>query len=95
MSIDTAASATALAGLAPTLANQGGDTAVDSSTGSATSVLMTTDGQKDLTLDFGSYDAPVSIGDYVRWDANRDGLQSATELPVAGVKVDLLTLPAP
>jgi fimbrial isopeptide formation D2 family protein/uncharacterized repeat protein (TIGR01451 family)/LPXTG-motif cell wall-anchored protein len=90
VSIDTAASATALAGLAPTLANQGGDTAVDSSTGSATSVLMTTDGQKDLTLDFGFYDAPVSIGDYVWWDANRDGLQSATELPVAGVKVDLL-----
>ena len=90
VSIDTAASATALAGLAPTLANQGGDTAVDSSTGSATSVLMTTDGQKDLTLDFGFYDAPVSIGDYVWWDANRDGLQSATELPVPGVKVDLL-----
>lgn len=90
VSIDTAASATALAGLAPTLANQGGDTAVDSSTGSATSVLMTTDGQKDLTLDFGFYDAPVSIGDYVWWDANRDGLQSANELPVAGVKVDLL-----
>ena len=90
VSIDTAASAAALAGLAPTLANQGGDPAVDSSTGSATSVLMTTDGQKDLTLDFGFYDAPVSIGDYVWWDANRDGLQSATELPVAGVKVDLL-----
>ena len=90
VSIDAAASATALAGLAPTLANQGGDTAVDSSTGSATSVPMTTDGQKDLTLDFGFYDAPVSVGDYVWWDANRDGLQSANELPVAGVKVDLL-----
>ena len=90
VSIDTAASATALAGLAPTLANQGGDTAVDSSTGSATSVPMTTDGQKDLTLDFGFYDAPVSVGDYVWWDANRDGLQSANELPVPGVKVDLL-----
>ena len=89
VTIDQAASATALTGLAPTLANQGGDTAKDSSTGSATSVPMTIDGQQDLTLDFGFIDAPVSIGDYLWWDANRDGLQDSNELPVKGVVVVL------
>ena len=33
--------------------------------------------------------AKVSIGDYVWWDTNRDGQQSAGELPVAGVVVNL------
>ena len=32
----------------------------------------------------------VSIGDYVWWDTNRDGLQSAGEAPVAGLTVNLL-----
>ena len=96
VSIDTAASAAALAGLAPTLANQGGDPAVDSSTGSATSVLMTTDGQKDLTLDFGFYDAAVSIGDYVWYDTNRDGIQQGTEPVVEdGMVVNLYAAGAP
>jgi len=96
VSIDTAASATALAGLAPTLANQGGDTAVDSSTGSATSVPMTTDGQKDPTLDFGFYDAAVSIGDFVWYDTNRDGIQQGTEPVVEdGMVVNLYAAGAP
>ncbi|HMT90263.1 MAG TPA: SdrD B-like domain-containing protein, partial [Dermatophilaceae bacterium] len=34
--------------------------------------------------------ALVSIGDYVWWDTNRDGLQTAGELPVPGVVVNLL-----
>lgn len=89
VSIDQAASSTALAGLAPTLANQGSDKAVDSSTGSATSVDMTADKQQDLTLDFGFYDAPVSIGDDVWYDNNRDGLQTEGEPFASNVKVVL------
>ncbi len=90
VTIDQAASATVLAGLAPTLAEQGANNAVDSSTGTATSVKLTTDGQSDLTLDFGFYDAPVSIGDYVWWDVNRNGQQDTGEAPVAGVTVNLI-----
>jgi uncharacterized repeat protein (TIGR01451 family) len=41
------------------------------------------------TIDAGLVEL-VSIGDYVWWDTNRDGLQSEGELPVAGVKVNLL-----
>ena len=89
VTIDQAASATALAGLAPTKANQGSDDSVDSSTGSATSDPMTVDGQKDPTLDFGFYEAPVSIGDYVWYDNNRDGLQTAGEPFAPNVTVTL------
>ena len=77
-------------GYVATQANVGSNPALDSSTGFATSTDLTSDGAQDLTLDFGFIKPLVSIGDYVWWDANRDGLQSATELPVAGVKVDLL-----
>jgi len=41
------------------------------------------DAQASLTL------APVSIGDFVWWDVNRDGLQTKGEPPVAGVTVTL------
>jgi uncharacterized repeat protein (TIGR01451 family)/LPXTG-motif cell wall-anchored protein len=34
-------------------------------------------------------DSLVSVGDYVWWDTNRDGLQSAGEAPVSGVTVNL------
>ena len=32
----------------------------------------------------------VSIGDYVWWDTNRDGLQTEGELPIPGITVNLL-----
>ena len=40
------------------------------------------------TLDAGLVEL-VSVGDYVWWDTNRDGLQSEGELPVGGVVVNL------
>ncbi|MCB1298708.1 MAG: hypothetical protein KDB08_06975, partial [Microthrixaceae bacterium] len=50
-------------GYAPTLPNEGGDTAVDSSTTSESSGDLTTDGAEDLTLDFGFWlpDPEISI----------------------------------
>jgi uncharacterized repeat protein (TIGR01451 family)/LPXTG-motif cell wall-anchored protein len=94
VAIDTTAPSTvaALAGLVPTTPQAAGSTtANDSSTGSATSTPLTSDGQKDLTLDFGFVVQPVSIGDYVWLDTNRDGLQGdpAVEPGVDGVTVVL------
>jgi protocatechuate 3,4-dioxygenase beta subunit len=67
------------AGFAPTTAGAGDDPAVDSSTGSATSVPLTTDGQHDPTLDFG-FTAPfVRIGNLVWFDEDGDGLQTRDE----------------
>ncbi len=43
----------------------------------------------DPTIDAGLVEL-VSIGDYVWYDGNRDGQQTAGELPVAGVTVNLL-----
>ncbi len=53
VTIDQTASATALDGLVPTLAQAGSDRAQDSSTGSAESTDLTTNGAQDETLDFG------------------------------------------
>ena len=78
------------AGYEPTTPNQGSDPALDSSTGSATSGDLTTNGAKDLTLDFGFTKIYVSVGDFVWLDVNRDGLQSAGEPGIAGVTVKLL-----
>lgn len=61
VTIDQAASASALAGYAPTTPNVGSDTAKDSSTWTADSGELTADGQKDLTLDFGFIEMPKNI----------------------------------
>ena len=42
----------------------------------------------DPTIDAGFF-LPVSVGDYVFVDVNRDGLQDATDLPVSGVTATL------
>ena len=41
----------------------------------------------DPTIDAGLVEL-VSVGDYVWWDTNRDGLQTAGEVPVAGITVN-------
>ena len=75
------------AGYAPTKAGIGsGDT--DSSTGSATSRNMTTDGDRDPTLDFGFVStAKVSVGDRVWRDRNGDGYQSRIDPGIPGVRL--------
>ncbi|HEY4378278.1 MAG TPA: SdrD B-like domain-containing protein, partial [Acidimicrobiales bacterium] len=78
-----------LAGYVPTTANVGNDTSIDSSTGSATSGDLTTDGDRDSTLDFGYFKASVSVGDYVWADTNKNGIQNGGEPGIQGVKVTL------
>ena len=74
-------------GMVATFAGVGTDRAVDSSTGSASTVFLPS-GTEDLTLDFGYY-APVRVGDYVWIDANADGIQGPDETPIAGVTLNL------
>ena len=66
-----------------------GTTASDSSTGDATSTNLTTDATSDLTLDFGFYAPMVSVGNRVWIDTDRDGIQDAGELGIAGVTLSI------
>ena len=77
------------AGMVPTLTGAG-TAATDSSTGSATSVLLLSGGS-DLTLDFG-FLRPVSVGDFVWVDANGNGVQDAAEPGLAGTVLHLTYL---
>jgi len=77
------------AGYTPTLANVGTNRAVDSSTGSEASGDLTTNGAQDLTLDFGFVKGAVSVGDYVWFDTNRNGLQDSGEPGIPGVTLTL------
>ncbi|MDO4791525.1 MAG: SdrD B-like domain-containing protein, partial [Buchananella hordeovulneris] len=75
------------AGLVPTKAGENnGAGANDSSTAESSSVAaLTTDGAEDLTLDFGFMKPAVSVGDYVWFDANKDGLQDESDVPLKDV----------
>ncbi|WP_233558415.1 MSCRAMM family adhesin SdrC, partial [Tessaracoccus sp. OH4464_COT-324] len=69
----------------PTKPEVGDDRAIDSSTLSASTIVdLTKDGDKDLSLDFGFVRPEVTVGDYVWFDVNKDGLQDATDRPIVG-----------
>ncbi len=72
-------------GFTPTVAGAGDDPALDSSTGSAVSVPLTTNGQHDPTLDFGFVRPSVSVGNLVWLDENGDGIQDPDEPGIPGV----------
>jgi protocatechuate 3,4-dioxygenase beta subunit len=58
---------------------------------SKTIVVPLAAGEENLTIDLGINKPNVnSIGNYVWIDANKDGIQDATEVPVAGVMATLL-----
>jgi hypothetical protein len=80
-------------GFSPTLARVGTDVTIDSSTRSATSVNLTTDGQRDPTLDFGffkpSRGESVTVGNYVWKDRNGNGLQGPSDTGIAGAVLTL------
>jgi hypothetical protein len=80
------------AGFTATKAGKGSDRGRDSSTGSAMSRNMTTNGDRDPTLDFGFYRPRVSVGDVVWWDRNADGIQRSGE---RGIINAILTLRTP
>ncbi|MCI9888961.1 carboxypeptidase regulatory-like domain-containing protein [Micrococcales bacterium 31B] len=78
-----------------TTPNQGDDATdsdADLTTGKTGTVVLNP-GDNNLTVDAGLVPAPVepaSLGDYVWNDTNKDGIQNASEAPVAGVTVNLL-----
>jgi uncharacterized repeat protein (TIGR01451 family)/fimbrial isopeptide formation D2 family protein len=75
------------AGFVVTQTGAGSDPAVDSNGLTATTTVGAF--EEDLTLDLGIYRL-VSVGDYVWLDADRDGIQDASEAPVPNVTVTLL-----
>jgi uncharacterized repeat protein (TIGR02059 family)/LPXTG-motif cell wall-anchored protein len=81
-------SITSPAGFTSTLVGSG-TSGTDSAAGTDTSVNMTNDGDSDMTLDFGFYPIAVSVGDYVWFDLNADGIQDATEAGIAGVTLSI------
>ncbi len=86
--IDKEASADALKGFEPTKPGVG-DRAGDSSTWEATTEGLTSNGDKDLTLDFGFVRPSVTVGDKVWNDTNRDGRQNPGEPGIPGVVVEI------
>ncbi|MDQ3250069.1 MAG: carboxypeptidase regulatory-like domain-containing protein, partial [Chloroflexota bacterium] len=80
------------AGFAPTAQDAAGDDALDSDanpqTGQTASTGPLAAGTQNLTLDMGIYQ-PASLGDYVWYDRDADGIQEAGEPPVPNVTVTL------
>lgn len=95
VTIDASAPSThaALAGYRAAQVIGGGTGALDSSAGFAESQQpLLSNGDHDLTLDFGFVPKAVAVGDLVWNDQNRDGIQDAGEPGIPGVTV-LLTGP--
>ncbi|WP_245826351.1 SdrD B-like domain-containing protein [Spirosoma rigui] len=81
-------------GYVSTLANVGGNDAIDSDidplTGKTTQMYTLTAGENNTTVDAGFYIPTASLGDKVFVDANKDGLQQPDEPGIPGVVVVLL-----
>lgn len=75
-----------------TTAEVGSDRAKNSSRLSAMSVNLTTDGERDPTLDFGFYKPSVSVGNYVWRDVKGDGYQNRKDGPMSGFTLTLRTM---
>ncbi|RRC94790.1 SdrD B-like domain-containing protein, partial [Schaalia canis] len=78
-------------GYQPTEDKQGSDTEKDSEAkaGKARSKDLTTDGASDNSLDFGFIKPAVSVGNFVWFDTNKNGLQDDNE---PGIKDVILTI---
>jgi uncharacterized surface anchored protein len=78
-----------------TAANQGASDAADTDANTSTGftgVYTLVAGEKNMTVDAGIFNSTLptgSIGDYVWNDANKDGVQDANEVGIAGVTVKL------
>ncbi|RYF70514.1 MAG: hypothetical protein EOO39_15590, partial [Cytophagaceae bacterium] len=69
----------------------GSNNAIDSDpVDGVTDPVTLTAGENNTTLDAGFIKAPASLGDFVFEDVNKDGLQDAGDLPIAGAVVTLL-----
>ena len=88
-----------LAGMVPTLTAAGSDRGIDSNGANATvgeaimvvaDVTSPAESRNDHSIDFGFIPPKlVSVGDYVWFDADSDGIQDADESPIPGVLVEL------
>ncbi|WP_217701612.1 SdrD B-like domain-containing protein [Schaalia sp. Marseille-Q2122] len=84
-------SVTAPAGYQATKDKQGADTEKDSEAGAgkAESADLTTDGASDMSLDFGFIKPAVSVGNFVWFDSDKDGLQGDGEPGIEGVTLTI------
>ncbi len=69
-------------------ANDALDSDADPVTGK-TGTYVISGGNSNMTVDAGIYSTKAALGDYVWFDANKDGIQNATESGVPGVTVTL------
>jgi len=74
-----------------TLKDQGSDDAKDSDADRTTGTVSVTlgAGENNMTIDAGVYCEFLSVGNYVWYDRNNDGVQDATEKGISGVTVKL------
>ena len=72
-----------------TTSNAPGSTTVNDSNPNPSTVTLTSNASVDETQDFGYVSLQGAIGDYVWYDANRNGLQDAGEPGINGVVVNL------
>ncbi len=77
------------AGTTASPANQGGDDTKDSDPVNGSVTVALTAGQSNLTVDAGFMPLLGSLGDFVWFDTDRDGVQDAGEAGIAGVTVKL------
>jgi hypothetical protein len=81
------------AGYAATITKSVSDAGVDSSLRSELSTVLSTDGQRDPTLDFGFYkptsSESVSVGNYVWKDRNGNGLQGPGDTGIKGAVLSI------
>ncbi len=76
------------AGYLPTLVSAGGSTAANDSNGASAQSAVLASGQSDPSLDSGFF-LPVSLGNYVWLDSNRNGIQDGGESGLAGATATL------
>ncbi len=77
------------AGTTPSPANQGGDDTKDSDLVNGSVTVALAAGQTDLTVDAGFMPLLGSLGDFVWFDTDRDGIQDAGEAGIGNVTVKL------
>ena len=73
----------------PTMPNAPASTTANDSNPNPAPVVLTSNASVDNTIDFGYIALQGALGDYVWYDANRDGLQEPGEPGINGVLVNL------
>ncbi len=69
--------------------SEGTNPGADNNSQVDTNTVSVSGGSTDTTSDFGYYNQPASLGNYVWIDDNNDGIQDATEDPLEGAVVTL------